>query len=172
MAGDTTLSIGHTTSGISNRYASICQAIDTSSGSRVRRDGTIPISSSPYPWRPVFPRPISTCVTVSHQPLPFQSIIPDGCRMARRPAGPGPPRPAASTPTATAWQGMPDPAFSAGWQPGAADSRGGWDWCQSGGRVAFSYRRARRPCLPAVHGDLCHPGKGSLAAEGHGPRSR
>ena len=45
-AGETTLSIGEATSGISNRYASICQATETSSGSLVRRDGTMPISSS------------------------------------------------------------------------------------------------------------------------------
>src|SRR6202020_2158654 len=34
----------------------------TSSGCRVRRDGTMPISSSAYARRPVLPRPISTCV--------------------------------------------------------------------------------------------------------------
>src|SRR3954453_6141196 len=58
--GVTTLSIGATTSGISNRYASICHATLTSSGSRVRRDGTMPISSSAYARRPLLPRPIST----------------------------------------------------------------------------------------------------------------
>src|SRR5262245_4073885 len=36
--------------------------METSSGSRVRREGTIPISSRAYPLRPVLPRPISTCV--------------------------------------------------------------------------------------------------------------
>src|SRR5271168_3685943 len=36
----------------------------TSSGSRVRRAGTMPISSSEYARRPVLPRPISMSVTV------------------------------------------------------------------------------------------------------------
>jgi hypothetical protein len=63
VAGLTTLSIGATTSGISNRYASICQATLISSGSRVRRAGTIPISSRAYARRPAFPRPISTSAT-------------------------------------------------------------------------------------------------------------
>ena len=68
VAGDTTLSIGEAISGSSNRYASICQAIDTSSGSRVRRAGTIPISSSEYARRPDLPRPISTSVTARCAP--------------------------------------------------------------------------------------------------------
>src|SRR6185312_13872275 len=55
--------MGQATSGTWNRYASICQAIDTSSGSRVRRAGTMPISASEYALRPVLPRPISTSVT-------------------------------------------------------------------------------------------------------------
>ena len=45
VAGETTESIGAARTGISNRYASICQATDTSSGSRVRRLGTIAMSS-------------------------------------------------------------------------------------------------------------------------------
>src|SRR5262245_50119700 len=62
-AGDTTESIGGTMSGSSNRYASICHAIDTSSGSRVRRDGTTATSSNAYAARPRFPRPISSSAT-------------------------------------------------------------------------------------------------------------
>ena len=45
VAGLTTASEGLVTSGISNRKASICQAVETSSTSRVRRDGTIDTSS-------------------------------------------------------------------------------------------------------------------------------
>jgi len=44
-AGDTTESMGAATTGNSKRYASICQATLTSSGSRVRREGTIATSS-------------------------------------------------------------------------------------------------------------------------------
>ena len=47
VSGEMTLSIGATTNGTSNRYASICQATDTSSGSRVRRLGTTAMSSKP-----------------------------------------------------------------------------------------------------------------------------
>jgi hypothetical protein len=45
VAGLTTASLGLVTSGISNRNASICQAVDTSSTSRVRRLGTSDTSS-------------------------------------------------------------------------------------------------------------------------------
>ena len=41
-------------------YASISQVMSTSSGSRVRRLGTIAMSSNPYARRPVLPIPIST----------------------------------------------------------------------------------------------------------------
>jgi hypothetical protein len=42
VAGDIVASDGKPISGKSNRYASICQASDTASMSRVRRDGTMP----------------------------------------------------------------------------------------------------------------------------------
>ena len=58
--GDTTPSIADATSGSSNLYASISQVMSTSSGSRVRRLGTIAMSSNPYARRPVLPIPIST----------------------------------------------------------------------------------------------------------------
>ena len=45
VAGDTTASVGCVTSGMSNRYASICQDSETSLDERVRRDGTISMSS-------------------------------------------------------------------------------------------------------------------------------
>jgi hypothetical protein len=45
VAGLTTASDGLVTSGMSNRKASICQAVETSSTSRVRRDGTMETSS-------------------------------------------------------------------------------------------------------------------------------
>src|SRR3954453_7654473 len=51
--------MGAASSGSSKRYASICQAIETSSGSRVRRLGPIAISSNPYASRPRLPRPVS-----------------------------------------------------------------------------------------------------------------
>ncbi len=41
LVGDTTASVGCVTSGISNRYASSCQAVETSLELRVRREGTI-----------------------------------------------------------------------------------------------------------------------------------
>ncbi len=59
VAGDIAESIGAATTGISNWYASICQLTDTSSGSRVRRDGTTATSSREYALRPRLPRPIS-----------------------------------------------------------------------------------------------------------------
>src|SRR5262245_51175466 len=46
--------------GILNWYASSCQAVDTSSTSRVRRLGTSATSSRWYPRCAVLPRPIST----------------------------------------------------------------------------------------------------------------
>src|SRR3712207_2533292 len=45
---------------MSNRKASICQAVETSSMSRVRREGTIETSSRSYPRRAKRLRPIST----------------------------------------------------------------------------------------------------------------
>ena len=43
-------------------YASISQEMSTSSGSRVRRDGTIATSSNPYARRATFPLPISISI--------------------------------------------------------------------------------------------------------------
>jgi len=45
VSGLTTASDGLVISGMSKRKASICQAVETSSTSRVRRDGTIETSS-------------------------------------------------------------------------------------------------------------------------------
>ena len=45
VSGETTESIGAAIIGKSNLYASICHDVETSSGSRVRRLGTIAISS-------------------------------------------------------------------------------------------------------------------------------
>ena len=52
VAGLTTPSIADAMSGSSNRKASISQEMSTSSGSRVRRLGTIAMSSNPYARRP------------------------------------------------------------------------------------------------------------------------
>src|SRR4051794_1144647 len=43
--------------------------MSTSSGSRVRREGTIAMSSNPYARRAFLPRPISTSITASYCPL-------------------------------------------------------------------------------------------------------
>ena len=59
VSGETTESIGAAKNGKSNLYASICQVIETSSGSRVRRDGTIAISSNEYAARARLPGPNS-----------------------------------------------------------------------------------------------------------------
>ena len=45
VSGETTESIGAAIMGSSNLYASICQPVETFSGSRVRRLGTIAMSS-------------------------------------------------------------------------------------------------------------------------------
>ena len=60
VAGLTTPSIAAANSGSSNLKASISQEMSTSSGSRVRRLGTIAMSSNPYARRPDLPMPIST----------------------------------------------------------------------------------------------------------------
>ena len=46
-AGETTPSIAEATSGSSNRYGPSVQVMSMSSGSRVRREGTIAMSSNP-----------------------------------------------------------------------------------------------------------------------------
>src|SRR5699024_4788902 len=60
VAGDITESIGAPITGMENLNASICQSNDTSSGSRVRRVGTIDMASKGMDSRPRLPRPIST----------------------------------------------------------------------------------------------------------------
>ena len=59
VCGETTESIGAAKNGKSNLYASICQEIETSCGSRVRRLGTIAISSKEYAARARLPGPNS-----------------------------------------------------------------------------------------------------------------
>src|SRR5205814_10065005 len=59
-AGRTVASDGWATQRLRNGCASSCQAVDTSSTSRVRRLGTIAMSSRWYPRRALFPCPIST----------------------------------------------------------------------------------------------------------------
>ena len=60
VAGDTTPSIAAAIIGSSNLYASTSHVMSTSSGSRVRRLGTMAMSSNPYARRPDLPIPIST----------------------------------------------------------------------------------------------------------------
>nr|BFF15368.1 hypothetical protein GCM10025699_66710 [Microbacterium flavescens] len=64
VAGLTTESIGAAMIGVSNWNASIDQPTDTSRGSRVRRLGTIAMSSNAYARRARLDTPISTSVTV------------------------------------------------------------------------------------------------------------
>ncbi len=59
VAGLTAESIAEANIGISNSHASTSQAMLTSSGSRVRRLGTMAMSSSPQALRPVLPMPMS-----------------------------------------------------------------------------------------------------------------
>jgi hypothetical protein len=47
VSGDTTPSIAEARSGSSNRYGPSVQVMSTSSGSRVRREGTMATSSNP-----------------------------------------------------------------------------------------------------------------------------
>ena len=47
VSGDTTPSIADASSGSSNRYGPSVHETSTSSGSRVRREGTIAMSSNP-----------------------------------------------------------------------------------------------------------------------------
>ena len=60
VAGLTTPSIADAIRGRSKEKASTSHEMSTSSGSRVRRLGTMAISSRPYARRPDFPRPTST----------------------------------------------------------------------------------------------------------------
>ena len=63
VAGLMTPSMAEPISGRSNVKASISQEMSTSSGSRVRRLGTMAMSSNPYARRPDLPMPISTSAT-------------------------------------------------------------------------------------------------------------
>ena len=60
VAGLTTPSMAEAMRGSPNLNASISQVMSTSSGSRVRRLGTMAMSSKPYARRPDLPIPIST----------------------------------------------------------------------------------------------------------------
>src|SRR5205085_6636655 len=60
VAGLIVASEGWATQGILNGYASSCQFVETSSTSRVRRVGTIAMSSRWYPRRALLLSPIST----------------------------------------------------------------------------------------------------------------
>src|SRR3954471_2802312 len=59
VAGDTTPSMAEASSGSSRRWGPSRHAMSTSSASRVRRLGTIAMSSNPYARRAFLPRPIS-----------------------------------------------------------------------------------------------------------------
>src|SRR3954447_13925232 len=63
--GETTPSIAAASSGSSKRYGPRVHVMSMSSGSRVRRDGTIAMSSKPYARRPFLPRPISTSMAAT-----------------------------------------------------------------------------------------------------------
>ena len=65
VAGETTPSIAEASSGSSKRYGPRFHEMSTSSGSRVRREGTIAMSSNPYARRAFFPRPISISISAS-----------------------------------------------------------------------------------------------------------
>src|SRR4051795_1646545 len=63
--GETTPSIAAASSGSSKRYGPRVHVMSRPSGSRVRRDGTIAMSSKPYARRPFLPRPISTSMAAT-----------------------------------------------------------------------------------------------------------
>ena len=62
VSGETTPSIAAASSGSSNWYGPSFQLMSMSSGSRVRREGTIAMSSNPYARRACLPRPISISI--------------------------------------------------------------------------------------------------------------
>ena len=87
VAGDTTPSIAAAIIGSSNLYASTSHVMSTSSGSRVRRLGTIAMSSNPYARRPDFPIPISTSTVppaLSFDPLSSSLGISQDIHPSRR----------------------------------------------------------------------------------------
>jgi hypothetical protein len=65
VCGETTPSIADASSGSLNWYGPSDQRMSMSSGSRVRRDGTIAMSSKPQALRALRPRPISTSMAAS-----------------------------------------------------------------------------------------------------------
>src|SRR5262245_23947050 len=67
ISGETTPSIADASSGSSSRCGPSFQPMSTSCGSRVRRDGTIAMSSKPYACRAFFPIPIS--ISTRYLPL-------------------------------------------------------------------------------------------------------
>src|ERR671915_651940 len=74
VSGETTPSIAEASSGSSKRYGPSIQLMSMSSGSRVRRDGTIAMSSNPYARRPFLPRPISISKLVLQQGRGLESV--------------------------------------------------------------------------------------------------
>src|SRR5690606_31584625 len=74
--------MGAASTGMSNVNASIVQLMLTSCGSRVRRLGTIAMSSNAYALRARFARPISMSLTAPPYPAP-----PGGLVAGRRSAG-------------------------------------------------------------------------------------
>jgi hypothetical protein len=65
VRGETTPSIAEAISGSSNWYGPSFHDRSMSSGSRVRLEGTIAMSSNPYAWRAFLPRPISISIASS-----------------------------------------------------------------------------------------------------------
>src|SRR6266540_2850851 len=82
VAGETTPSMAEAMRGSSNVQASISQDMSTSSGSRVRREGTMATSSNPYARLPVFPIPISISI---HEPPGYYDVIVLGGNAKRPP---------------------------------------------------------------------------------------
>ena len=66
-AGSTTPSMAEARQGSGRVNGPSFQVMSTSSASRVRRLGTMAISSKPYARRPFFPRPISTSMPASYK---------------------------------------------------------------------------------------------------------
>src|SRR5690606_9925598 len=78
VVGLTTESIGAPITGVSNENASMLQAVETSSGLRVRRDGTTAMSSNVYARRARLPRPISMSM-LTRPAYPALPMLTDWC---------------------------------------------------------------------------------------------
>src|SRR3954465_1858029 len=76
VVGLTTPSMAAAISGSSSLYASTSQLMSTSSGSRVRRLGTIAMSSNPYARRPDLPIPISTSTCPPELRIRYPGALP------------------------------------------------------------------------------------------------